>query len=537
MSLLSLDLPPGSKVKLRASHTPIRRGTAMLSAECLVLLGGSVERLVGFKPLQGLDSSETHKMDVVQSGAGQMPPPLFNSRPTQVFAQKQQQPIHQQQQQQQQYSTQNQNNSNSQQMDSVRSVHPVTDFQASSSSSSSRGPNVQASSAINSIIGHDPLPSPALSSSKPSLQSAPPQVRRQQDEYVVGGRSDANTNASYGGVRVRVASPVSSRDADQVLDLCSPGTPPPHSPRKNSDESLLVAVRRVEDSRLHGSLKSADSGAAPVRGDRDPLVTSAANLYTPQSHSRLGVLPTVAQPGPAAHSSAPLPASASSSGWNSPAMKHQVPQSANSSSTTLDGRVRKAPLSVSASVNLSVSANQYSNALPYVSLATVAAAMSAGADTGADVGHSRKLPQGDFNVRGTAVNIRKFRVTEADGYLVLLSLEEEAADRDVPMGGSVVVPVLVSNDLCVKYLELAPTDYLLKLKNIGKEEIKSVKTSHSLKFRDFRGSFRARLAPSSALPGDRGLSGGTGATPSKSSSSSATSQGEDPLLLLVDFYE
>ena len=552
MSLLSLDLPPGSKVKLRASHTPIRRGTAMLSAECLVLLGGSVERLVGFKPLQGLDSSETHKMDVVQSGAGQMPPPLFNSRPTQVFSQKQQQPIHQQQQQpihqqqqqqqQQQYSTQNQNNSNSLQMDSVRSVHPVTDFQASSSSSSSsRGPNVQASSTINSIIGHDPLPSPAPSSSKPSLQSAPPQVRRQQDEYVVGGRSDANTNASYGGVRVRVASPVSSRDADQVLDLCSPGTPPPHSPRKNSDESSLVAVRRVEDSRLHGSLQSADGGAAPVRGDRDPLVTSAANLYTPQSHSRLGVLPTVAQPGPAAHSSTPLPAS--SSGWNSPAMKHHFPQSANSSSTALDGRVRKAPLSVSASVNLSVSANQNPNALPYVSLATVAAAMSAGAtagagaDTGADVGHSRKLPQGDFNVRGTAVNIRKFRVTEADGYLVLLSLEEEAADRDVPMGGSVVVPVLVSNDLCVKYLELAPTDYLLKLKNIGKEEIKSVKTSHSLKFRDFRGSFRARLAPSSALPGDRGLSGGTGATPAKSSSSSATSQGEDPLLLLVDFYE
>jgi RecQ mediated genome instability protein len=604
MSLLSLDLPPGSKVKLRASHTPIRRGTAMLSAECLVLLGGAVERLAAFKPLQGLSSSEAHQMDVVHSGTGQMPPPLFNSRPMQVVTQKlqqpiQQQPIHQQQQQQQQqpmhqqqlqqqqqqqqqqqYSAenqirmhhrsnqnqsqnqnQNQNASHSLQTDGDRNAFPIMGFHGSSG----RGDLHR--------LGHDSLVSPAPSSSMPQLQSEPLHLRRQQDEYRVSGGAEIGTNVSYS--RVRATSPV-SRDAEKVLDLCSPGTPPspprPHShslsARTNNDKSLLPAGVKMEDSLLHGSLNSTNgggggngSGGSAARGDPDRDLT-VSRPHAPQSQSRLDVPVGAAQPAPTAHSAVLLPASASAfgSGWNSPATKYPAPQSAPSSSTVVDGRVRKAPLSVGVSVstNQNQNPNQIQNqiqnphALPYVSLATVAAAMSAvpGVDTSADSvsGHnsssSRRLPLGDFNVRGTAVNIRKFRVTEADGYLVLLSLEEETIESDVrnmPQGGGVVVPVLVSNDLCVKYLELAPADYLLKLKNIGKEEVKSVKTSHSLKFRDFRGSFRARIAPGSAVPvpGDRGLSGGTGATPVKSSSSSsgATSQGEDPLLLLVDFYD
>jgi RecQ mediated genome instability protein len=602
MSLLSLDLPPGSKVKLRASHTPIRRGTAMLSAECLVLLGGAVERLAAFKPLQGLSSSEAHQMDVVHSGTGQMPPPLFNSRPMQVATQKLQQPIHQQpihqqqqrqqqqpmhqqqlqqqQLQQQQHSAenqiqmhhrsnqnqnqnhiQNQNTCHSLQMDGDKNAFPIMGFHGSSG----RGDPHR--------LGHDSLISPAPSSSMPQLQSEPLHLRRQQDECRVRGCTDIGTNVSYS--RVRATSPV-SRDAEKVLDLCSPGTPPPPprshshslSARKNNDKSLLPAGLKMEDSRLHGSLNSADgggggngSGGSAARGDQhqDPdRDVTASRPLAPQSQSRLDVPVGAAQPAPIAHSAVLLPVSASAfgSGWNSPATKYPNPQSAPSSITIIDGRVRKAPLSVG--VGVSTNQNQIQNqiqsphALPYVSLASVAAAMSAvpGVDTCADSvsGHnsssSRRLPLGDFNVRGTAVNIRKFRVTEADGYLVLLSLEEETIDSDVrnmPQGGGVVVPVLVSNDLCVKYLELAPTEYLLMLKNIGKEEVKSVKTSYSLKFRDFRGSFRARIAPGSALPvpGDRGLSGGKGATPAKStsSSSSATSQGEDPLLLLVDFYD
>ena len=148
------------------------------------------------------------------------------------------------------------------------------------------------------------------------------------------------------------------------------------------------------------------------------------------------------------------------------------------------------------------------------------------------------LPDGDFVVQGTAVNIRRFKATATEGYVVLLSMEEEDEG-----GGEVgeshpharaVVPASVCDDLCARYLQASSAEYLSQLKAAGKEESKTIKTNFSLKFRDFKGSFRARLL----RPRDNKVNTGTEATPSKSSSSgTANSQGEGMSLLLVDFYD
>ena len=405
---------------------------------------------------------------------------------------------------------------------------------SSSSSSSSGDLNYSESDLINSTIGDDSIPAPT--SVKPSLQPALLQQRRLQEQLDVNGGDEVNRSRSRFDIDIHmdIASPTTHRAAEEVLDLCSPCASPALSPQKSDGKSPFPSSRILGNGSVHASTSmSISEGGQNTPGD--PLLTAASTMSAPQP--RVGLPASLAKP--VVHPAVP--------GQFSPARQLQIPPPVRAGSSAVDTRVRKAPISFNATPN--PSANHDHLDLTYVSLATVAAAMS---DPGSDAGHSRRLPQRDFNVRGTAVNIRKFRVTEADGYLVLLSLEEQDddmhTDRDrdsdvtgMPPRGSVVVPVLVSNDLCVKYLGLAPLAYLSKLKNIGKEEIKALKMSHSLKFRDFRGSFRARLAaPSSAPSGDLGLSGSAGATPAKSSSSSsssATSQGEEPILLLLDFYD
>jgi hypothetical protein len=174
--------------------------------------------------------------------------------------------------------------------------------------------------------------------------------------------------------------------------------------------------------------------------------------------------------------------------------------------------------------------------LTYFALDTVAAWLSA--PIGSDI--SFNLPAGDFVVRGTAVNIRKFKVAPSEGYVVLLSLEGEAeANGESTNKASAFVPALVSNDLCSKYLQTTAKEYLLNLKESSKEEIKAIKTSYSLKFRDFRGTFRARLLPCN--PHSK-ISQSDQAPPNTimdahaARSCGASSQGDRMLLLLVDFY-
>ena len=113
-----------------------------------------------------------------------------------------------------------------------------------------------------------------------------------------------------------------------------------------------------------------------------------------------------------------------------------------------------------------------------------------------------------FVVTGTAVNIRKFKVTTATGYVVNLSLENAGSSDGsssagvggpaLPSSGSsdaeaAVVPVLVGSDLCAAYLDMSAADYLARQKGQSKEDGKAMKMQCSLRFQDFRGSFVARL--------------------------------------------
>ena len=174
--------------------------------------------------------------------------------------------------------------------------------------------------------------------------------------------------------------------------------------------------------------------------------------------------------------------------------------------------------------------------LTYFALDVVAAWLSAPVASQT----SCTLPAGDFVVRGTAVNIRKFKVVPSEGYVVLLSLEEEIEAKGENFSKAIAcVPALVSNDLCSKYLQTTAKEYLLNLKEASKEEVRAIKTSYSLKFRDFRGTFRARLQPcnpnSKISQSDQAVPYTTNDAQT-AKSSSASSQGDRMLLLLVDFY-
>ena len=49
-------------------------------------------------------------------------------------------------------------------------------------------------------------------------------------------------------------------------------------------------------------------------------------------------------------------------------------------------------------------------------------------------------------------------------------------------------------------LGISVADYLAKQKSLSKDDVKQMKVNYSLKFQDFRGSFIARLLPSSLEP-------------------------------------
>lgn len=101
---------------------------------------------------------------------------------------------------------------------------------------------------------------------------------------------------------------------------------------------------------------------------------------------------------------------------------------------------------------------------------------------------------GRFLVQGTAVNIRRFRVTAAGGYVVNLILEGTAArDDGLASSENVTVPVQISSDLCAEYLGVPAIEYLAKQKSLSKEAAKDMKISASYRFQDFHGTFVARL--------------------------------------------
>ena len=51
--------------------------------------------------------------------------------------------------------------------------------------------------------------------------------------------------------------------------------------------------------------------------------------------------------------------------------------------------------------------------------------------------------------------------------------------------------------LVLLLLGISVADYLAKQKSLSKDDAKQMKVNYSLKFQDFRGSFIARLLPSS----------------------------------------
>jgi hypothetical protein len=58
----------------------------------------------------------------------------------------------------------------------------------------------------------------------------------------------------------------------------------------------------------------------------------------------------------------------------------------------------------------------------------------------------------------------------------------------------VVVPAIVSSELCACFLNLSSTDYLKEHKRLKKEgaEARNLKTDCSMKFQNFKGTFRVR---------------------------------------------
>ena len=144
-----------------------------------------------------------------------------------------------------------------------------------------------------------------------------------------------------------------------------------------------------------------------------------------------------------------------------------------------------------------------------------------------------RVLQGEFLIRGTAVNIRKFKVTASEGYVVLLSLEE--FDPDSPnkkKNDKIVLPVLLSNDMCATYLKMTASVYLAQNKKLKKDASKAMKIEYSMKFSNFRGCFRAKCLPL------RGAGACAGNEANISEVKDGLSQGADASsLLLIDFHD
>ena len=489
MPSFSLEILPGTKVKLRASCTPMRRGVAMLSQECIVLLDGSVERLVAYTSTSGgacISAASAHALQLPlqkspPSAVGVNHPPLNQSHLIDPIQIKKVQQLQQQQQQQQQQQRP--------QIEEEKSMHrPLHENQrlnpypaAEHEYASSIAPRRNATADFNG--------------------------ERHQMDAVVERQSHNEINAHsrpldsmIGSIQSVLISPGQPTTVE-ILDLCSPSSPPPSSPRRVKIKPLPIPIRAISFSPsqgdFYGDLNGTTSPSTPSQG-------------TTMRYANIKAAPAV----DAVHT---YPAIMKSSTSN---IKKVDAISAGGVSSYSGDHSRTECQSLSVSV------------LTYFALDVVAAWLSGPVGSQA----SCTLPAGDFVVRGTAVNIRKFKVVPSEGYVVLLSLEEEIEAKGENVSKAIAcVPALVSNELCSKYLQTTAKEYLLNLKEASKEEIRAIKTSYSLKFRDFRGTFRARLQPCN--PNSK-ISQGDQAVPNVQTgkSCSASSQGDRMLLLLVDFY-
>ena len=486
---LTMQLSPGTKIKLRATHTPMRRGTALLSLDCFMVLEGSVERLVGCtatqpapapalpdKPREGPLSDRTGS--VMNNQSPRMHPP--QQRPEQQHQQQQRQ-----QQEQQGFADKESHRqliTSAECSSTLTSTPPIPTPPIPSTvshiapSSSGRGNH---SLLPSSVYGGDKYPPSHMQSV--SMPSSATNFNMKQSQPATSSASHISPTASSIPLnhlqlqQQQQQQQQQGRALDGVLDLCSPGTPQSLSPRALLSSIVAMKEEMEVDDYVNGLGRERDSGIisyATVTSDPAPPMKSSPIFSSPVSDNP--ALPTVP-----------------------------------------------------------------SNQRPLIRLSMdeIAVMLSNTSESDTVTG-SGILPDGDFVVQGTAVNIRRFKATATEGYVVLLSMEEEDEG-----GGEVgeshpharaVVPASVCDDLCARYLQASSAEYLSQLKAAGKEESKTIKTNFSLKFRDFKGSFRARLL----RPRDNKVNTGTEATPSKSSSSgTANSQGEGMSLLLVDFYD
>jgi hypothetical protein len=124
--------------------------------------------------------------------------------------------------------------------------------------------------------------------------------------------------------------------------------------------------------------------------------------------------------------------------------------------------------------------------------------------------------EGTFIVKGTAVNISKFRVTQETGYEVYLRLEE----------GSVDFPVTLRSELCAKFLGKSAAECAAYLGQFNKKEMKKAKVDICMKFPDFKGTFIAKVIDLEAS------SSPTAADSSTMSSTPNTSK----QVILLDYY-
>jgi len=97
----------------------------------------------------------------------------------------------------------------------------------------------------------------------------------------------------------------------------------------------------------------------------------------------------------------------------------------------------------------------------------------------------QQLLQGEFRIKGTAISIRKFKITPEDGYLVLLNMIEDEGDE-------LDLPVQVSSDFVTKHIQLSVEEYIKQQKPLRKDEKLALKEKCSMKFVHFTGYFRAR---------------------------------------------
>ena len=519
MPSFSLEIVPGSKVKVRASCTPMRRGVAMLSPECIALLEGSVERLVACTATSSGASAPAVIAHALQLPVKQPllaavgihhPPQNHPQLIDPVQNKKVQHQNHQQRgQQQQQLLRSEGGKSLDQALNQSQRQNPYC--------SAVDGPLVYGSASEHALA---PLTRHAAPNTNTNSETA---AEYQSSVEVVPQRR--SLEETMGSIKSVFSSPSHSA-TNQILDLCSPSSPSPSSPiqiisneplttmhdnvNMNMNMNMNMSHDALYDELNLNAVTSSPSISTPPQGITVRLAKARSAVAAETVHTSPAIVTTII--------SSLINGEAAASAGGAGCLG--VRSSSSSSSSSIGGQ------------------SEPQSNLTYFALDTVAAWLSA--PVGSDI--SFNLPAGDFVMRGTAVNIRKFKVAPSEGYVVLLSLEGEAEANGEKMNkASAFVPALVSNDLCSKYLQITAKEYLLNLKESSKEEIKEIKTSYSLKFRDFRGTFRARLLPCN--PHSK-ISQSDQAPPNtimdahaaRSCGASSSSQGDRLLLLLVDFY-